>query len=271
VAVLEPRVVGDVPARAFAAMNQSVTPELRKLEGISAISAAEIKDMLGAERQKQLAGCSEDATSCFEELAGALDADEMITIDLTLVGPSYALSVRRIDLRKSQVVQTQLKQLEKRDGEELLAVVGPVIEALYPDRPLKPGKTRGVEPELVRRLNPPPLPRWVFFTTASLALATSAAGGGFAYLSTDAQKDFNSLAKRSLTEEVRGPDLLTLEAKARTNASTANMLFIGAAGLAAIAAVELFFTDWRDDRAALSAQPVAFAGGGGGVLFSWTR
>lgn len=271
VAVLDVRGTGGIPPRALAALNQSLTPELRKLEGVSAIASSELADMLGIERQKQLVGCSDGASSCMEELAGALDADELLTVDLTLVGQTYALTTRRTDLRKSTVVQTHLEQFDKRDGEELLAIIGPAIAALYPERPLKAGRTRGVEPALIRRLNPPPLPRWAFAATTGLAAATALAGSTFAWISFDAQRDFAALGQRSLTEPVRGADLIALRAKSISNATTANVLFVTAGGLALAAIVEAFFTDWKDDRAAFSAQPVVFIGGGGGLLFAWTR
>ena len=263
VAVLDVRGTGEIPPRAFAALNQSITPELRKLEGVSAIASAELADMLGVERQKQLLGCADAATSCLAELAGALDADEMVTIDLTLVGERYAMTARRTDLKRSKVVQTQLRQFEKRDGEELLAVTGPSIAALYPERPLKAGRTRGVEAAQIRRLNPPPLPRWIFIATTSAGVAATAAGGAFTALRFDAENDFNTLAQRSVTEPVNGADLNALQAKAVANSTRANALFLAAGGLALVAAVEIFFTDWKDDRAAFSAQPLAFAGGGG--------
>lgn len=269
VAVADVRGTGDIPARALAALNQSLTPELRKLVGLSAIASSELRDLLGQERQKQLLGCSDTASSCMEELAGALDADELVALDLTLVGQTYALTARRTDLRKGKVVETHLRQFPKRDGEELLAVVGTSVAALYPERSLKAGRARGVEPELIRRLNPPPLPRWAFFLTSGAALATGLVGGAFGWLSLDAQQSFDGLAQRSLSEPVAGADLNRLRARAESTALTANILFATAGGFALAALVEAFFTDWKDDRAAFVVQPAAF-GGGGGVLLGWT-
>ena len=263
VVVLEVRSVGDVPTRALAALNQAIAPELRKLVGVSAISSSEVTDMLSLERQKQLIGCSDDSVSCFAEIAGALDADEMITLDLTLVGRTYALTSRRIDLRRSRVAQTRLEQFEKRDGEELLTVIGPVIEALYPDRALKPGRQRGVEATVIRRLNPPPIPRWVFFTTGGLGVATGLVGGAAALLMRASQAEFNTLAHSSESSPVSASSLTAREAEARRWALVANTLFASAGALAVAALVEAFFTDWRDDRAAFSVQPIVSSKGGG--------
>jgi hypothetical protein len=270
VVVLDVRAAGEVPPRALAALNQAMTPELRKLVGVSAIASSELQDMLSLERQKQLVGCSDDAAACFAEIAGALDADEMITLDLTLVGSTYAMTSRRIDLRKSRVSQTRLERFEKRDGEELLSIVGPVIQALYPDRAVKAGRQRGVEATVIRRLNPPPIPRWVFFTTAGLGVLAGLAGGGAGLLMRDAQRGFNDLAQSAVSSSVSASSLSARETDTRRWATMANVLFASAGGLVLAAVVEALFTDWRDDRAAFSVQPLVFAGGGGlGLVLGW--
>lgn len=263
-AVVEVRAVGNVHERAVAALNQLLTPELRKLEGVSVISGTEIADMLGMERQKQLVGCSDEASICMEELAGALDADEMITVDLTELGGTYALTLRRFDVRRSRVLFTEAKRFEKRDGEELLAVIGPSVAALYPDRALKPGRTRGVDSEVVRRLYPPPLPRAVFFSGVAATVATAIAGGVVGYFSLDAQQQYQALARSALSVPVNGEQLVALETRSRSQAGLANALFLGAGGLAVASAVTVFFTDWHGHATAFTATPVV-AGGAPGV------
>lgn len=255
VAVLDARLTGDVPARAAAALNQSLTPEVRKLEQVLAISSQEVRDLLGVERQRALVGCNE-GTSCMEELANALGAEELITIDLTLVGDTWALTARRIDTLRARVVQSHLKQFARRDGEELLAIVGPMIEALFPDRALRAGLVRGVEPAVIRRLNPPPLPKWLFITTTALALVAGGGGVTFSLLAEDRRRTFDGLAQRSLTMEVAGPQLVALEREGRQLNTLALGSFIAAGGLAAAMLVEGLLTDWNDDRAALAVLPL---------------
>jgi hypothetical protein len=263
VAVIDPRPTGEIPGRPLAAFTQSLVPEIRKLEGVSAIGMAEIRDMLGFERQRQMMGCSVDE-SCLAEIAGSLGVDEIVSAELTLVGKSYTLSMRRLDMRKSKVLQSDSRQFDQRDGEELLSIVGPAIEALFPERPLKEGKTRGIEKSVIRRLNPPPLPRWVFISTSGAALGALAAGGAFQFLASDAKKEFDRLVSRSLTEPVAAADLSTVSDQVRSRESTRNALFLSAAGLGVAAGVEAFFTDWRNDRAAIV--PMVVTGGGGLVL-----
>ena len=166
-------------------------------------------------------------------------------------------------MKRARVVQTVSRRFEKRDGEELLNVVGPFIEGLWPDRALKPGTTRGLDKSVVARLNPPPLPRWAFFGTAGAAAAALVAGGVTAYLAKDAQNAFNDMAARSATEPVSGADLQALEKKANNRAALANTFFIVGGGLAVAAGVEAFFTDWHDDRNALRVAPVVGPGTAG--------
>ena len=194
VALLDLVASKDVPERPLAALTTALAPEVRKLEGVSAISSSEVRDMLGLERQKQLLGCNEDSSTCLAEIAGALDADEMVTSELVLVGNTYTLTARRSDMRKGRVVQSQTKRFEKRDGEELLAVVGPLVEALYPERKLKAGKQRGIEEQAIRRLNPPPLPRWVFVGSTARRGRRAVGGLTFGLLSADAQRQYGRAA-----------------------------------------------------------------------------
>lgn len=260
VAVIDPRPTGDIPARPLAAFTQSLVPEIRKIEGVSAIGMAEIRDMLGFERQRQMMGCSADE-SCLAEIAGSLGVDEIVSAELVLVRKSYTLSMRRLDMRKSKVLQDDSRQFDKRDGEELLSVVGPAIAALFPDRPLKEGKTRGLERSAIRRLNPPPLPRWVFVATSGVALAAAGGGGAFHLLAADAKDDFDRLIDRSRSEPVAAADLATVSDQVRARESTRNALLLAAGGLGLAAGVESFFTDWRNDRAAIV--PLVLAGGAG--------
>lgn len=247
IVLLDLHVTGDVPERARAAFTQSLNAELRKMEAVSLLTAAEIREILSVERSKQLLGCDEQSSDCMAELAGAADASETLGGDLSLVGRRYTLTLRRTHLQRANVA-SKTRTFDQRDGEELLAVVGPMVEELYPDRKLLPGKTRGVSAEVVRRLNPPPLPRWAFFTTAGAGVAAAVAGGGLGMLSRQAELQHNALAEQSVDAPVSGSQLSALRQQATSQAQLANALFIGAGALALGAALEAVFTDWSDER-----------------------
>jgi len=259
IAVPDVKVQGDLPPRQLALFETSLLAELRKLEGLSAIGMGEIRELLSYEYQRQMMGCSADE-NCLAEIGGALGTDEMLQASVVVEGKSATLSLRRINMRQARVTASDQRRLTRANGEELLGAVGPSVEALFPDRALRAGRTRGVAKEVALRLNPPPLPRWPFFAT--LGAATAAAAGGLVYgsLANDARSQFNALAQRSLSEPVSGSQLKSLESSATSRARTANLLFLGAGGLAVAAGVEAFFTDWRGYRAGVEVMP-----GGAGV------
>jgi len=249
VAVLDPQTTGEIPERALAAFVQSLVPELRKLQGVSAVGMGEIRDMLAFEQQRQLLGCGDE--NCLAEIGGALGVDELVTIQLTLTADKYSLSMRRMNMRRAKMVAAEQKVFEQRDGEELLAIVGPMVEALFPDRQLKEGKVRGVEAAVIQRLNPPPLPRWVFVATTVAAVAAAGVGGGFSLAQNDNYSRWQSKRDESLTKLVEGSELVSLQQSTESNYQNSIIFYGVAGGLAVVAAVEAFFTDWHNDRDAV--------------------
>lgn len=270
VAVLDPAITDpSIPVRAVGVFTQSLVPEIRKLEGVSAIGMGEIRDMLAFDRTKKLLTCSED--TCLEEIGGSLGVDEIVSTQLSLAGSTYTLTMKRMNIKKGKVVETENRAFEQRDGEELLQILGPIVQGLFKGRPLKEGRVAGVNKEAIARLNPPPLPRVVFFATGAAAVIAGGVGGVFGYLSRDSQNNFKSLAEGSVApgSSVSGAELNAKIAQAKSRANTANVLFAASGALALATVVEIFFTDWRDDRAAVQAQPQLLSGGSGaGVTFA---
>lgn len=253
VAVLDPKTKGDVPERALAGFVSALVPELRKLEGVSSVGMSEVRDMLAFEKQRQLLGCGDD--SCLAEIGGALGVDEVVTFELLLNGNQYALSSRRLNMKKAMMVSADSKVFDKRDGTELLAIVGPTVEALYPERPLKEGKTRGVDEAVIKRFNPPPLPKWVFIATGVAAVASAGAGGAFSFVQAERKSQWDYLAESSKEEPVPGADLMARQRETQ-EAWQNSLIFYGVAGgLAVVAAIEAVFTDWHDDRLGFAVGP----------------
>jgi hypothetical protein len=248
------KVTGELPPRQAALLESALLAEVRKLEGVSAIGMNEIREMLSFEYQRQMLGCAADQ-ACLAEIGGALGTDEMVLASVIVEGNTATFSLRRISMRAGRVTGAHTKRLTRAGGEELLGDVGPAVEEVFPDRQLRPGVARGVEKAMALRLNPPPLPRWPFYVTASAALAAAAGGAVMGYLSTDAQDQWNSLAQRSLTEPVPGAQLNELEHSAESRARSANLLFIAAGGLAVAAGVEALFTDWHGYGAQVDVGP----------------
>src|SRR6185295_2073267 len=262
VAVLDPAVDPGVDSRLKAALGQAITAEIRKLDRVTAIAADEIQQMVSFQRSRQLMGCSED-TSCMAELVDALAADDLISLRVTTVGQSVTFAVQRLDAKRAKVAQSFTKQVPKGSGEELLALIGPAVQGLFPERGLLPGKTRGVDKAVARKLNPPPLPKWPFFATAGLGAAAGAGGATFGFLAGQSYTRWRTLVDASSASAVEAGALEQAKQETQQRAFVANALFIGAGALALGAAFEAVFTDWNDDRAALAVVP---APGGVGVL-----
>lgn len=165
-------------------VTDSVVAELRKLQHTSVIGMDEVRAMLDLEAQKQLVGCEADE-SCLAEIADALGVDVLIIGTLARLEDQSIFGLRRIDQRRAQVVGTVNQRLVPANGEEFLAAVGPAVAEVFPDVPLRPGKTRGVDPEMALRLNPPPLPPWLCWSGlgTSSVLAVGALVTGALHLS----------------------------------------------------------------------------------------
>jgi hypothetical protein len=273
VAVYEATPSDEVSLRVARVVSDSLLAEVRKLERISAIGTAEIREMLEHESQRQLLGC-EDDTMCLNELAGALGVDEIVTITLEVVGNQSHVRISRLDVLSASPLGAYNRQYAPAGGEEFLAAIGPAIQELYPDHALRPGRTRGVSPEVARQFNPPPLPRWVFVTTASLAGVTTVAGTVFSITFADAQRQYTDTINQSLVTPVQASQVLTLSDQVERRAQAANIAWIATGALAVTAGVQALLTDWHghrrmhDEPAPARAQ-VTVTPGGFQVALTW--
>jgi hypothetical protein len=265
VAIPAAKIVGDVPQRAQAAFELSLVAEMRKLEGVAAIGASEIGDVLSSEAEGRMRGCTQD-DACLLDVASALGLTEILSSEIVVEGGTYVMTFRRLSVRTGKPVATDVRRALKGNGEELLVAVGPLVQALYPDRSLRANVVRGVDPEVVKRLNPPPLPRWVFAATATGAVTCLAAGATFGLMARNSQSDLQALADQSQSSVVSGAEWKSLQDQLDSNAKMANAFLAVGAGLAVAATVEAFFTDWHDYKSQLMIVPAQ-----GGAMVTATK
>lgn len=221
-------------------ITDALVVELRKLDGISVVAMDEVRAMLEHEAQKQLLGCADG--ECQSPMGEVLGADEILVGTLSVAADSSVLTLRRIDQVAARPMATVSKRLKPLQGEEFLAAIGPAIDTLFPGHPLRSGQTRGVAPEVVSRLNPPPLPLWAPIITAasSLVIVVGAAAFGLTALSEEsAQK---ALLQQSKNEPVPGSLVLAAGERASNAALVANVLYGSAAVVGLGAAAMLPFT-----------------------------
>ena len=74
-------------------------------------TAADVRALLGAERQRQLLGCEGVAESCMTELANALGADGVLVGTIDKVGESYLAAVKLISNRGGRVTWSASERL----------------------------------------------------------------------------------------------------------------------------------------------------------------
>jgi hypothetical protein len=91
-------------ATAARVCTQILVGEASGLAGYHVIGPNEIAQMLGMERQRQLAGCSDASASCMAELSDALGADLILSSQLSHVGSQYRIDVRLVDSHKGQII-----------------------------------------------------------------------------------------------------------------------------------------------------------------------
>lgn len=118
----------------------------RRLLGRTVFSSGDVAMAVGMERQRALLGCTGDS-ECLTELAGSLDADEVIATRVTRVnaGPfssEWLVDARRLEARSGKVLATG--QARVCGGESLLAraVEGSVAHALGVGAVVVPGECR---------------------------------------------------------------------------------------------------------------------------------
>lgn len=222
----------------------AVVAELRKLEHLSVIGMQEIRDMLDLEAEKQALGCDEQE-SCLAEIAGALGVDLLVTGTLAQVGEGSLIGMRRIDQRDAKVTGTFNERLPRAGGDEFFAAVGPAVEQLFPDHALREGQTRGVSDALLKRLNPPPVPVWGFWTL----FGSSAVVGGVALTTAGwwatSTLSHVDLGQRSISAVQSGQAFKALEDQIAASAVAFYVSGGLALALAATTTAAAFLTDWE--------------------------
>jgi hypothetical protein len=104
---LEPATVG--------LFSDALVGELRKNPGLTVMTGSDVEAVLGAERQRQLLGCTD--TNCLTELAGALGADRVVHGSVGRVGESLVVNLTAVDPKNGRAVASVSERL-KGGGDE---------------------------------------------------------------------------------------------------------------------------------------------------------
>ncbi len=71
--------------------------------GRKVISQSDLKDLFGFQQSKVKLGCTD--TRCLAEIGGAMGAEELISGTLAILGDSYVLTLRRLDVRRASALR----------------------------------------------------------------------------------------------------------------------------------------------------------------------
>jgi hypothetical protein len=184
-----------------------------------AVTPADLANILGLDKQKQLYGC--DDVSCMASIAGALDADELVFGSLAVTGTQLHLSLTRFNVKKTAVVNRIMEDVDN-DADTLRPVAQTAVYKLFGKRP--PG---GLTTYQVASI-----------ATASGAIAAAAAATAFGVLGKSAADEATAVDRRSMAR-----------ADWETLANTADQRFVisdicwGVAGAAALTAATLLVLD----------------------------
>lgn len=102
VVVMDVRAVGGLDPKTVEALSSLLASEVARRRDLRVISGADIRTVIGLERQRALLGCS-DAT-CFAEIGGALGARFVVSSELGAFGSSLLLTVALIDAGSGQTI-----------------------------------------------------------------------------------------------------------------------------------------------------------------------
>ncbi|HVE84255.1 MAG TPA: hypothetical protein VND93_15470 [Myxococcales bacterium] len=102
--VLELVAAGGVEKELASSLTEAITKEISARGFFEVMSMAEIQTILGAERRRQLGGCSETSPDCLVELADASGARFVVSGSVAKLGAAYQLSLQTLDTQRAQTL-----------------------------------------------------------------------------------------------------------------------------------------------------------------------
>ncbi|OGQ24975.1 MAG: hypothetical protein A2138_02755 [Deltaproteobacteria bacterium RBG_16_71_12] len=86
-----------VDGKTAAALTEALAGELARVPGTDVITQAQMRALLDLEAQRRLVGCDDD--SCMAQIGAALGVDELIGGSVSLVGSSWLVGVRKVEVK----------------------------------------------------------------------------------------------------------------------------------------------------------------------------
>lgn len=119
-----------VPHREVTVLSDFMAAESRRIPKHHVVSQQDIEQMLSLEARQQLAGC--DTTGCLAEVAGALDADEVLYGSVGRLGADeLVLTLSRVDPRKGRALPGGAERITGSGVDAALDAVPRLLARLY--------------------------------------------------------------------------------------------------------------------------------------------
>ncbi len=93
---------GGIDATITGPLTDAIASELGARGYFQVLTQRDMSTMLSIERQKQLLGCSDNASECFAELSGAVGARFVMSGSVARLGDAYQLTLSTLDSQKAQ-------------------------------------------------------------------------------------------------------------------------------------------------------------------------
>jgi hypothetical protein len=107
-------------------VTELILEALLNRHGVRALGPSDVRDMLDAEKQKQLLGC--DKESCMAQIAGAMGAERLIAGMVGKLGDVHVVTLKLIDTQSAEVTSRATRKFQRID--EVPDAIGPLVDEL---------------------------------------------------------------------------------------------------------------------------------------------
>jgi hypothetical protein len=118
----------DVEPKLGAFWTEHVSQQL-KLRGVKTITQREISALLGAERQRQLLGCSEAESACSIEIANALGTDGILIGDIARTGDRFQINLKILSAKNGRTLALYADRASADEMIDTLSTAGKELSA----------------------------------------------------------------------------------------------------------------------------------------------
>ena len=133
VAMMPLAALGGVSPETAQLLGDALAGELRRRPGVSVLTRSDVAALLGAERTRQMLGCTD--SGCIAELGGALGADRIVHGSIGRVGESLVVNLSALDPRRAATAASVSERLRGGGEEAFLDVLPALADGLLAEGP----------------------------------------------------------------------------------------------------------------------------------------